>query len=533
LFEDGCLIIAISLVGFGNTINSTVLLLDGPFIPVTVLNVKPVIVAVPPGVVTLILPDAPVPITAVIVVAELTINELAATPPKLTAVDPEKFVPVKVMDVPTPPLVGVNDVIVGVGINVNPANVAVPPGVVTLTLPVAPIPTTAVILVAELTVNEFAATPPKLTAVAPLKFVPVIVIELAVPPLVGVNEVIVGIGINVKPASDAVPPGVVTPTLPDAPVPTTAVTLVAELTVNEDAVTPPKFTTVAPAKKLVPVIVIVVPSPPLVGANEVIVGGGINAKPSFDPIPPGVVTVTLPDAPGPTMAVMLVGELTVNDDAAIPPKFTSVVPVKFVPVIVIAVPIAPLDGLNEVIVGGEINVKPANVAVPPGVVTLTLPAAPMPTTAVILVPELTVNEEAATPPKLTAVAPAKFVPDIVIDVPAAPLVGVNDVIVGAGINVNAANVAVPLVVITVTLPDAPVPTTAVILVDELTVKDEAATPPILTEVAPVRLVPVIVIIAPGPPLVGVNEVIVGGGVEAGLVTTVPVTFVLTGKLKSK
>ena len=74
MFEEGCLTIAISLVGFGNTLNSIVLLLDGPFIPVTVLNVKPAIDAVPPGVVTLILPDTPGPTSAVILVAELTLK---------------------------------------------------------------------------------------------------------------------------------------------------------------------------------------------------------------------------------------------------------------------------------------------------------------------------------------------------------------------------------------------------------------------------------------------------------------------------
>ncbi len=50
-----------------------------------------------------------------------------------------------------------------------------PLDVVTLTLPVAPVPTTAVMLVALATVNEVAAVPPKLIADAPVKFVPVIV----------------------------------------------------------------------------------------------------------------------------------------------------------------------------------------------------------------------------------------------------------------------------------------------------------------------------------------------------------------------
>ena len=74
------------------------------------------------------------------------------------------------------PDVGVKDVIAGAGvadINENPTLLAMPFDVVTLTLPVAPAPTTAVILVALTTVNEVAEVPPKLTAVAPVKFVPV------------------------------------------------------------------------------------------------------------------------------------------------------------------------------------------------------------------------------------------------------------------------------------------------------------------------------------------------------------------------
>jgi hypothetical protein len=72
----------------------------------------------------------------------------------------------------------VKDVIVGARvavIKVNPVLFIVPLAVVTLTLPEVPAPTTATMLVALTTVNEVAAVPPKLTAVAPVKFVPVIV----------------------------------------------------------------------------------------------------------------------------------------------------------------------------------------------------------------------------------------------------------------------------------------------------------------------------------------------------------------------
>ena len=79
------------------------------------------------------------------------------------------MVPVRVTVVPVAADVGVKEVIVGAGINVNPASVAVPPGVVTLTLPVVPLATTAVMLVAFTTLKLFAAVPPKLTAVVPVR----------------------------------------------------------------------------------------------------------------------------------------------------------------------------------------------------------------------------------------------------------------------------------------------------------------------------------------------------------------------------
>ena len=72
--------------------------------------------------------------------------------------------------------------------------VAVPPGVVTEILPVEPLPTIAVIRVAEFTVKLAAAVPPMLTAVAPLRLVPVMVSAVPLPPEVGVKEVIVGAG---------------------------------------------------------------------------------------------------------------------------------------------------------------------------------------------------------------------------------------------------------------------------------------------------------------------------------------------------
>ena len=75
-----------------------------------------------------------------------------------------------------------------------PVLVAVPPGVVTLMVPVVPLPTVAVSEVELATVKEAAAVPPMATAVAPVKPVPVMVTTVPAPPRVGVILVMVGTG---------------------------------------------------------------------------------------------------------------------------------------------------------------------------------------------------------------------------------------------------------------------------------------------------------------------------------------------------
>ena len=90
--------------------------------------------------------------------------------------------------------------------------------------------------------------------------------------------------------------------------------------------------------KPVPVRVIFDPGIAFVGENEVIVGGTVIAvikvKPPLLTLPLAVFTRTFPVVPAPTTAVILVALTTVNEAAAVPPKLTPVVPVKFVPVIV-------------------------------------------------------------------------------------------------------------------------------------------------------------------------------------------------------
>ncbi len=168
----------------------------------TVMTVKLVaLVAVPLGVVTLIGPVvAPVgTVTVIRVPAGFTLKVVALTLLKLTDVAPVKLVPVITTEVPTGPLVGLNDVIVGTAAAVTVklvALVAVPSAFVTEMGPVvAPAGTVAVRCCGLLIVNV-ADTPLNLTEVTsgsePVKLSPLILTDVPTGPLVGVNEEIVG-----------------------------------------------------------------------------------------------------------------------------------------------------------------------------------------------------------------------------------------------------------------------------------------------------------------------------------------------------
>ena len=67
-------------------------------------------------------------------------------------------------------------------------------------------------------------------------------------------------------------------------------------------------------------------------------------NPLLVPTPMEVVTDTLPLAPLPTVAVIVLESTTVNEAAAVPPKRTAVAPVKKLPLMSTAVPLAPEVG---------------------------------------------------------------------------------------------------------------------------------------------------------------------------------------------
>jgi len=231
--------------------------------------------------------------------------------------------------------------------------VAVPPGPVTEIGPLfAPLGTVAVIVFGGNTVN-FAFELLNFTAVAPVKFVPVMVTMVPALALLGEKSVIVGAmtTVNAK-ALVAVPPGVVTVIGPlVAPAGTVAV--ICEPLTLKAAFVPLNLTAVVP-EKFVPLIVTVVPTPPMAGEMLVIVGAAtvVTVKGvELVAVPPGVVTAIGPEvAPMGTIAVICVSESPVKV-AFVPLKLTSLTPVKLVPVIATEVPIGPLVGEKPVIAG--------------------------------------------------------------------------------------------------------------------------------------------------------------------------------------
>ena len=125
--------------------------------------------------------------------------------------------------------------------------------------------------------------------------------------------------------------------------------------------------------------------------------------------------------------------------------------------------------------------------------------------SVICVLLFTVNV-AETPLNLMAVAPVKFAPLMTTLAPTVPLTGVNAVIRAATVKLVAV-VAVPAGVVTLMGPVVAFAGTVVVICVLLFTVNVAETPLNLTDVAPVKLAPVIVTLVPGAPLVGENAAI--------------------------
>ncbi len=166
---------------------------------------KPLWVAIPPGEIKLNAPVEPLPTMATIDVDETTVNDDTDVPPRVTAEVPEKLFPVMVMMAPFAAVVGVNEMITGAGMKLNPSAVALPPGVTRLIAPLEPLPTMATIIVDETTVNDETDVPPNVMDEVLSKFEPVIVIWSPNAAAVGVKLEIIGAGMKMNPSFVAVP----------------------------------------------------------------------------------------------------------------------------------------------------------------------------------------------------------------------------------------------------------------------------------------------------------------------------------------
>ncbi|HEY1912341.1 MAG TPA: hypothetical protein VGG73_15565 [Vicinamibacterales bacterium] len=272
-------------------------------------------------------------------------------------------------------------------------------------------------------------------------------------------------------------PATVTTTLPDLALLGTVVTIRVLDQLDAVAALPLKVTVLVPLllPKPLPLIVTDVPIRARVGDSDVIFGAAAAATVNVTPLlaTPLAVTITAPVvAPEGTFATMLVVDQLVGV-AVVPLNLTVLVPCvvpKFVPAIVTVVPIAPLVGDKEVIVGADVetvNVTPL-LDTPPAV-TVTAPVVvPVGTLATMLVDDQLVGV-AVVPLNFTVLVPCvvpKFAPAIVTVVPIAPLVGDKDVIVGAVVvTVNVAPLlAVPPTVTTTDPLVAPAGTFATMLV---------------------------------------------------------------------
>ena len=368
------------------------------------------LLALPVAVRTVTVPFVePAGTVAVSCVAEPARN-WAATPLNVTAVVVLRLNPVIVTTVPAGPLIGHSDVTDDTIVSAEVLTASAVPR--TDTGPVkASFGTVAMICLGERTMKvAFAVVPVNATELTDVRLVPVIVTVLPGLTVVGVKELIVG-GAAKSSLAVAVPAGAVMLIGPLVRLAgTIARTVVADTTRNDAAGVLPKRTAAAP-DRFAPVMVTVVPAAPIAGEKLLIAADATLKVPVATPVLTGVSTEISPDtAFAGTATVIDVGVTEVGLTAR-PLNFTAVAPVKFTPVIVMLVPVAPDAGLNDAI-AGEVVTK--QVSLVTGVVLETIAIGPLvapPGTAVVIsVGDTTLNEVTGVPLNVTSVTSAKLVP---------------------------------------------------------------------------------------------------------------------------
>ena len=171
--------------------------------------------------------------------------------------------------------------------------------------------------------------------------------------------------------------------------------------------------------KWFPLIVTEVPTTPLEGEKPLIVGALLPVTVKLEElvaVPPGRRDR---DPPGRrTGGDRRRHPPVVHEDEAaeVPLNRTPLTPVKWFPLIVTVVPIAPLDGEKLLIVGALLPVtvkSDALVAVPAAVVSVILPVVAPEGTVAVTLPSFTKLKDAEVPLNLTPLTPVKWFPLIV------------------------------------------------------------------------------------------------------------------------
>ena len=278
-------------------------------------------------------------------------------PVELLKTNPSGSVPSKLYEATGPPVLPVTEMLTAVALSAvtedaervicgtalyevnDPDETPVPAALVTAIVPAAlPIAVIAVMDVALFIVNESTGDPPIVTRVAPVKLVPVMVIEVPATPVVGVNEVIVGwlattAGVKLKTppgATSSIEPPFVAPKVSVMRPLDEAVSTVARIVVLFETLLIGIFVKLRPMRidckvnpaliKPVPTIVITVPGDPEVVLKlitvSVSVGTGVEVSRTgppeeivMDPPPSGTVTVIR------TVKVSNLTEMTGETDA--------------------------------------------------------------------------------------------------------------------------------------------------------------------------------------------------------------------------
>ena len=303
-----------------------------------------------------------------------------------------KLIPEIITVDPTAPLAGLKPVNVGLGRTMKfPELGTVIPLTVTEIVPVvAPDGTVAVMLLAddEVTVAE---TPLNETLGDTPKLEPEIITDAPAAPLEGVIPEITGVG-NTENCEALIPatPLTVTDIGPDVAPEGTLTVMLVEVEAVTVAGVPLNVTVLLAGVelKLVPVIVIVVPTAPLPGLKLVMVGDGIIKLVALAPIIPFTVTEMGPvDAPkGTDVSIEVV--LDVVTTALVPLKRTVFSPgmeLKLVPVIVTGVPNTPVVGLKLVIDGVPNTVKFVELTTSTPLTVINIGPVPAPTGTVVVI----------------------------------------------------------------------------------------------------------------------------------------------------